>query len=179
MRMKVACCTALLLGLAVVPATAGVVVGFNPVTSTVNVGDIFTVEIVATIDVGTPIVGWGMDLNVINPLIAVPTGNVTIGGDWDGVYAPDGDQLAGLAFPIGITGYTVLAEVEFQALAVGVTPILGSHTDGDFTEGFALQPPPQGAFADVTYETGSIEVLPEPATLVLLALGGLALIRRR
>jgi hypothetical protein len=47
------------------------------------------------------------------------------------------------------------------------------------TEGFALNPPPAGEFADVTYVPGEITVTPEPGTLALLALGGLTLIRRR
>ena len=181
MRMK-ACCTALLIGLLVSPAMmADVIAGFDPVDTSVGFNQTFWVDIVADIDVETPIVGWGLDLIVDDPTIAAPTGNLDFTtGPWDAAFASDGDGLAGLNFPDGVTGQCVLVSVEFQSFGnVGTTVIgLGDDNPTDLTEGFAIVPPPSGVFADVTYCCGSIYV-PEPAALTLLTLGGLALLRRR
>ena len=56
---------------------------------------------------------------------------------------------------------------------------LSDDNPADLSEGFALDPPPIGAFADVIYVPGSITVTPEPASLALLLLGGVACVSRR
>ena len=157
---------------------AGVVVGFDPEDSTVGYNETFWINIVA--DMEETIVGWGLDLTVDDPSIAAPTGNLDFSvGPWDAAYAPDGDGLAGLNFPDGVTGQTVLVAVEFQSFGNAGTALLTLSDDNppDLTEGFAVAPPPSGVFADVLYCCGTITV-PEPAALTLLALGALALRRR-
>ena len=179
MKVKFACCAALAIGLLVSPAFASVVVSFNPTTSNVHQGDVFWVDIVANIPANEPIVGWGFDLNIANPLIADRTATpVTIGPLWTPAFSADSDPYSALAFSSGVTGASVLlAQVEFHAIAAsGSTALTISTTPGDLTEGFALMPPPTGQFAQVTYLPGAI-VIPEPASLLLLGLT--ALLRRR
>ncbi|HOO17932.1 MAG TPA: hypothetical protein PLU99_12595, partial [Phycisphaerae bacterium] len=91
---------------------------------------------------------------------------------FDPVVSPDGDGFAGLLFPPDVVhGEDVLlGTLTFAGTGswvdLGVTP-------GDLTEGFALAS--VGGFAAATF-TGAY--IPEPAALVLLALGALALRRR-
>lgn len=178
MRMRLACCVALLVGLAVAPATANILVGFSPQDSYVPIGGgPFYVDIVA--DFGDEdIAGWGLDLDIANPLIADLEGTIEIGPLWTPASDGDMDGLGGVAFPNPITGDDILlARVYFNPLALGTTAIdLSDDYPADITEGFALFPT---GFATVDYIGGSITVTPEPCTLSLLALGGLALLRRR
>jgi hypothetical protein len=88
----------------------------------------------------------------------------------------DGDGLGGVSFPAGLSGVVTLATITLQGDAIGTTALDLAITAGDLTEGFALDP--VGFDADVTLGSGVLNVVPEPASLSLLALAGL-LIRRR
>jgi hypothetical protein len=172
--MRIVLCTAALLLAS--PALADTVyASFDPTPKVVNLGDTFTIDIVA--DMTSDIVGWGLDLTIADPSVAMRTAaDPVIGPDWDPAFAPDGDGLAGLAFPAGVSGNDILlATVEFQAMALGVTDLYLSITPGDLTEGFALYPT---GFDDAVFTAGQIRVIPEPAALALLGLGVLALRRR-
>jgi len=174
MKMKVAC-TALLMGLLVSPAMANIAVGFNPQDSFATPGDMVYVDIVADIPANEALAGWGLEV-WYDTGVATLLG-VGINAPWTPAYAPDGDELAGLAFPDCVWGDgVVLATLTFQYIG-GVTPLIASYTAGDLTEGFAICPNLGGGFAMGEFTDGSI--YPEPATLSLLVLGGLALIRRR
>lgn len=162
--------------LAVSAASADVTVGFVPDFAQIaSPGGTVQVDIVADIPAGEPILGWGIDLTVDTPAIA-SWSLVDIGADWFSVGTADGDGLAGLAFASSVTGQSVLATIEFTGVAPGTTGLTLGYTAGDGTEGLALDP---SGFATVIFNTGTLEVLPEPATLTLLALGCLGLIRRR
>lgn len=181
MKVKVLC-SALLIGLMVSPAIADIAVSLVPQDSVVELsGGPFTIDIVADIPEADKCVGWGLDLTILDPLIADFTGSIVIGPSWTPA-APsenkDSDGLAGLAFPDGVFGDDILlATVEFQPLAYGTTGLeLSDDYPADLTEGFALW---ASGFATVNYGVGSISVIPEPATLTLLVLGGLAALRRR
>ena len=168
------------------PAPAGtcpvdVCVRFDPPVTVANPSDVFTIDIVA--DINTPIVGWGMDLTIVTPTVASLTGGPVIPFPWLAAFAPDGDQLAGLASPFdpvfgAVSGTDIiLATLTFTADAPLETDLLLSITAGDATEGFALDPT---GFAVVQFETGKI-IVPEPAGLILLAccLPACLLLRRR
>jgi len=188
MKMKLVLCTALL-GLLVSPAMANIVVTMDPVW-VCPAPDVFTVNIVGT---GEEFVaGWGFDVYYDETVIQLyddPYGlpAITYGLDWTGVYAPPDPNdllvdldLAGLSFPPGyidMSAGSVLVTLQFQYLGAGWTPVcFGDHNAlGDLMEGFAIQG--VSNFATVEYVCG--QVCPEPSTLLLLGLGGLALIRRR
>jgi hypothetical protein len=152
---------------AALPVSAGLVdvtVRFEPAERTVNVGDDFTVNVVA--DINPPVVGWGLDVNAVTPMIISPVGLPTIGSAWIPAYAPDGDGLAGLAFPDSVSGAGVLlATLTFHADAIGETDLLAGVTPGDGTEGFALDPT---GSAITSFEPAHLIVIPEPATALLV-----------
>ncbi len=65
-----------------------------------------------------------------------------------------------------VSGNSVLLEtLSFHADAIGDTDLVAPFSLGDLTEGFALGP---FGFADVAFETGSVNVIPEPAPIILL-----------
>lgn len=171
-------CTFLVIGmLGLASASADIMVYLDPADSVIDpVGSTTMVDIVADIPEADAILGWGLDLNVDDPGIADITA-VAIGPLFNAVATPDGDGLGGLAFPDCVWGTDVLlATVEFTGYAEGITGVcLGDDYPVDLTEGFALC---EQGFATVFYGDGSVRVIPEPATLSLLAIGLLALRRR-
>ena len=154
---------------------SNVTMRFDPASTTVPVGSVFTVNIVA--DIPEPVVGWGLDLTIQNPAVVSQTAAPSIGPLWVAAYAPDGDGLAALAFPSSVSGSGVLlGSVSFSADTIGQTALWISTTPGDLNEGFALA---STGFADLTFESGLVTVTPEPGSLVLLATATLMLRRRR
>ena len=176
MKLKALCCAALL-GLFVGPAMAAsvpLIVYISPECQEFEVpGGTTMVDIVADIPEEDAIIGFGIDLAIDNPIVT-PIG-VTIPGPFDPVFAPDGDELAGIvAPPVPVWGDgIVLATVEVSLDAEGVAWLTPGYTMGDLFEGFQT---PDGLVAEVEFVPGCI-IIPEPATLVLLALG--TLLRRR
>jgi hypothetical protein len=183
-------CVAALGLLAASPAWATITVSLDPAAQSVDISaPSVSVDIVADIPEADAIVQWGLDLSYDNLVLGLSGGTwldaVTINTAlFDVAVAPDGDELSALV-PFGdapLWGANILlATVEFVPAGLGTSPLdlSDSNAGGDLTEGFALDPPPTGAFADVTYVPGEITVTPEPGTLALLALGGLCLLRRR
>ena len=156
-------------------AWAGVTVRFEPSEVTYYEEDLFTLDLVA--DISDPVIGWGLDLTIEDPLVLSLNGPPMIGPLWYEGYAPDGDGLVGLAFDTGISGNDILlATISLQAVTMGDTDLYASVTPGDLTEGFPLDPT---GFADVTFESGHVIVIPEPAAVVLLAAGGWLVVRFR
>jgi hypothetical protein len=170
---------ALLALMAATPVAANVIVSLSPQESVIPaVGETTTVDIRATFTDG--IIGWGLDVQVDQPDVANLIG-YTFGPLWDGGVSIDGDGLSAISdpalFPAGVGPGSdiLLATLTFQAVGEGATPIL-LYVSGDEDEGFALSDL-TGNDA-VTLGSGMI-VVPEPASLLLLSLGGLALLRRR
>ncbi len=184
MKMRLLC-SALMLSVVAAPAMADIVVSFDPTPKTAVLGSgTFSIDIVADIPGDEPIVGWGLDLDIVDPNIAILEGTIQIGPSWTPAALPteneDLDGLAGLAFPSGVTGTGVLlATVYFTPVALGTTDLLLSddNATGDLTEGFALEGAGAG-FANVIYNVGQIHIVPEPAALALMLVAG-ALLRRR
>lgn len=154
-----------------VPASAAVI-GYVVAPASVAVGAQFDIELRANL--GEPVLGWGLDLG-FDPAVVQPVGAPTNGPDWFAVSASDGDGLAGIAAG-GLTGDRQLAVVRFQAIALGSASFVLSDTLADLSEGFALDPV---GFAAVQYQGAIVNVVPEPATALLLALGVAGLAARR
>jgi len=154
-------------------AQAGVIVYVRPSADQVLPGESFTVQLRADID--QPVVAWGLDL-AFNSAVVQRSGPPAIGPAWFPAYAPDGDGLAGVAFPVPVVGAnTLLATIVFEALTPGTCPLAASFTPGDLNEGFALDPV---GFAQVSFIPASVTVLPEPGLLLPAALPWIARRRR-
>jgi hypothetical protein len=165
---------ALLLALSLAtPALADVQVSLDPAAAVVEIGQTVDVDIVATFS--DPVMAWGLDATLSDPSLGTWAG-LTIDPLWDPSDSLDGDGLAGLVFPTGVSGEVLLATLTFEAgMTEGVTDVTLSYGPEE-DEGFLLV---SGVLDDVvTYVPGTIEVVPEPATLMLL-LSGIALVRRR
>lgn len=176
LRMLVA--TAALLVTTTALATT-VDVSFAPAAQSVNLAaGSATVDIVATISGGGGLIGWGLDLGLTGTSVSLS--DIAINEtDFDAAAAFDGDGLAALV-PLGALsdGTYTLATLTFSLIEEGLTTLDLSYTDTDPTEGFPLHPNVGGGFADATFTPGSIEVVPEPTCLSLLAVGVLFLRRR-
>ena len=151
-----------------------VCVRFEPALSEIILGHDFEIDIVA--DINNPVLGWGLDVTVATPGVISSTGDPDIGPSWFSVNAPDGDKLAGLAFPNGIVGTDVLlATLHFTADADGETDLFLSVTPGDNTEGFALDP---SGFGTYLFDSGHVYV-PEPTSVAMMVLTCAFAFRRR
>lgn len=157
-------------------ADALTILGFAPSAATTQIGSQVTVDIVADFD--ALVVGWGLDLSFDPSVLSLSNGPV-IGGVWNSGFAPDGDGLAGLALPGGLSGTgVVLATLTFDAVGLGTSALILSVTPGDLTEGVPLL---SGGFDSLNLLGGSLEVttIPEPATALLMAAGLAAFALRR
>ena len=172
--------------LASAPAYAEITVSFFPPNQVVDLADgTTTVDILALIPESDAIVSWGFDLSFLGTSVSL-FGAAVNEPLFDAVTGFDGDPFAALAptppgtavcrDPVAV----LLATVTLSLNEEGVTTlVLDDDNPSDLSEGFALDPPPAGEFADVVYEPGTVTVIPEPAVAVLVGLGAVTLLRRR
>jgi len=152
-----------------IPITVSVEASSNAVF----VGDTFTINILA--DIPDPVLGWGLDLNFDSGLVnqsALPLVSAT----WMPGFTMDGDELAGLAFPVPVSGTDVLlASLTFEATSAGLATFSAGYTSIDLTEGFPLAFALPGSFADVSFADTLVTInnvsVPEPGTLLLFGAG--------
>jgi hypothetical protein len=137
--------------------------------------DVWVLE--ATIPAAEAVIGWGLDLYT-------PATVVSYGSLWSeiGAATPDPDDASvalnfaaiGTFPPGSVFGANVpLATIQFATAITPTWQLVGAHLN-DLNEGFAVDP--------LLIPTGyarTAGVTPEPATLALLGLGALALLRRR
>jgi len=169
------------------PAAGDIVVTVQPSETVVEVGDYFTVDLLADIPLADAIVGWGMDLSFDGSILSHdPLVDVAIGPAFIPALAPDGDKLAGLFFgppppPPGLSGDDVLlATMTFEALMPGSTSLNGGITLGDPSEGF-IGPGLPAPVRTVLFSDASVTVIPAPAGVVLglIGLGVVGWVKRR
>jgi hypothetical protein len=172
-RTKIACAVLLAGLLSVSPALGEVTVGFDQTAYYVSQGEVFDVDIVATFT--DDISAWGLDLNIDDAAIAWLDSFVVADPPFNPVVGSlDGVPLGGIVFGAVGPGTYTLATLTFEAgMMDGSTGIWLSYDDED--EGFLMT---DNGLDSVVYEGATIYV-PEPASLALLTLGGIALIRRR
>ncbi len=175
MKMKRLAVLLLLQGAVALPASAALITtSFEPSAAAVTVGSRFTVDLLATVDVTTPVLAWGLDLGFDDSNIRL-TGAPEIGPSWTAVPTGDGDGLAGVAFPFGVTGVDVLlARLTFEAITPFTDTIISvGITASDLLEGFFVRGSP-GRFTDVDISSTALitvnpRPVPEPDTLWLFA----------
>lgn len=175
MRKLAAAFALALAGLVPLASGATVIVTVIPAATSVGVGETVTVELVAEFGPGDLVLAWGLDL-VLDPALVAVSGAPTLGASWLAFATPDGDGLGGVALA-GITGTHVLATLALEGLAPGLVQLGFATTPRDRTEGFALDP--TGFASGVVFQGASLEVVPEPGALGLLALLAIALASRR
>jgi len=166
-----------------------------------------TFDVIVSANIEQSILGFGFDLVFDDSALEIKS--VEIGSSFLPLPAPDGDKLAGLAFPNEVVGSNVtLATATFAAKMPGIAAIRLDVTPGDYTEGFPESgglrysqftiPQTQvkilaasngggdtgggtggGDTGDGTGGGGPPPDVPEPASMLILAFGGLALAARR
>ena len=168
-------------------------------SDTVHVGDVFTIP-VSIADVAG-LTSFQFDLT-FDPTIIAALGFTDIGTDFEAAATAGGgsltgitgflddtigllsgvaDSMSGLVTGDGLTPAGVIVDIEFQALAIGISPL--SLSNAFLIDSGAPLSSDNGQFE---LQNGQVTVIaaaavPEPATLVLLvaALGALGLLRRR
>ena len=158
-----------------------VTVSFDPVASTMVVGDTIDIDIVA--DIPDPVIAFGFDLAFDAALLNLTA--ALFEPAWTPVAPPgpplsDGEGFGALLTPTfppapGLAGDGILLlTLTFEALAPGLSTLQLAATPGDLSEGFALA---TGGFAEVDFVPATIEILAvhEPATWALMLAGLLLL----
>jgi hypothetical protein len=147
---------------------------------TVGVGDVFTVPITITGAVDLQFFQFDLAFAplIVQANVAGATAGALLPGDWfftsPGVVDNTGGHILGVAaFGSAFSGSGVIADIEFTALAPGVSPLSLSDVFLNLSDqGFSSE---NGQITVTGPGTGPGGTVPEPATLVLLS-GGLVLL---
>jgi hypothetical protein len=165
-------CAVVMVAIASIASAENIIVHLNPSANQIMLGQTFALDVYA--DIPASVVGWGLDLTRGDEVTMV--GLPVIGPAWVPAPSGDGDNLTAFAFPNSVSGTNVmLFSAVFRANSIGTVSFNVLATQGDLTEGFPLQ---TGGFANFSASIASVEIVPEPATLLLTGLGGIILRRQ-
>lgn len=173
-------CTAALLLVSCIQVHAAPVISVSPSSSSVTVGNSFTLDIFIT---GvSDLFGWQLDLDYGLPGLAnasAPTvgdflglpGDQTFGaGTVDNTTGHITNMFSALSGATGLTGDGVLAHVSFLAMLQGTFEVsLSNFTLLDSNLDLIFTSDPLAATVDITNPGGGN--VPEPSSILLLALG--------
>ena len=154
------------------------------------VGLCSTFDVWVVADISEPLVGFGFELTYDDRLFELDT--FAGAPDFAAVVDYDTNLLSGLAYPAPVSGEGVLlGTATFTVLAGGTGEFGVDYLPGMPTQGFAEMS--IGAFSELgSVEPASVTAalvsadggsgsgsVPEPSTLVIMAVGGLAVVKRR
>lgn len=175
-----------------VPCSAQFIVKMTSDTTTLTLGSNALVKVWGWVDdpaaAGTNgLVLWQMDFavdnagvvgasnfNIVAPVDIFDSGSNTDGltGEVDGYVLKDDDT----ASTLGVGGFTEIFNFELTGLAVGTVEYsIGSELLGDLADFTPFDISSGTAIFDTANSDNVFTVVPEPATLLLLALGSLTL----
>lgn len=150
-------------------------------TATVNGGDAFTItlNVVDAVD----LTSWQFDLTydptIVQANVAGATPGALLPSDWlvtsPGIVDNQGGQILGVsAFGSTLSGSGALANIQFTALSPGLSPMIPSNVFLNFSDSsFILTS--GSACVNGSPACGGGGAVPEPSSLLLLAIGGLML----
>ena len=172
------------LGTAQVARAESIVVSFVPSATSVTVGEVFTIDVIASIPTSANLVSWGMDIDFNSDVLAHDAlADVAIGAAFTTTFAPvgDGDGLLGITLapdPPANGGDFVLATLTFTAIEAGVTEITGAYTADDPFEGFFGS---GGTVLPIDFGSAMVTVVPLPPAVLVggLGLAVVVVLRRR
>ncbi|MBI4791729.1 MAG: hypothetical protein HY789_03115 [Deltaproteobacteria bacterium] len=91
-------------------SSAAITVYFSPLDAIVSAGETFSVDLMADLPTES-VLGWGLDVS-FDPSVIAMEEPPAIGPLWTAApFTMDGDGLAGLAFPLPLTGNSILPGV--------------------------------------------------------------------
>ncbi|WJW76442.1 PEP-CTERM sorting domain-containing protein [Thiohalobacter sp. IOR34] len=162
----------------------------EPSATTVSTGSAFSVDVYADGITDVHFL-WGPDellafgFDILMPPTGINFTGATVGSAFhDDSSALSLTQVAGSAFP-GVSGDNILlARLDFEASLSGIFTLGITSDPSDPNEGLItfLSPFPTGIETYMTVNVegaGSTGTVPEPSTPLLMALGGLGLVRHR
>ncbi|WDE12554.1 PEP-CTERM sorting domain-containing protein [Thalassomonas haliotis] len=165
-------------------ANATLMLSFDLNSTDLNLGDAFSVNLLASTDTdinSEVISAWGLDLNFASSILSLDS--LLVGPSFMPTNT-DGNGLGGL-IPFGqdaVSGSDILlATLNFTAIGLGNTDLFTSSTVTDLNEGFYNSFFQTVSHVDASTNisvTGSSEV-PEPSTFLLMLLATVALVSMR
>jgi len=164
--------TILLLSVTLGIGWADVMVSLDKPNPSFTTGQTFSVNLLASIS--DPILGFGLDFNFDSSLLTLDS--AVVAPSWFAAIGTEANDVVGLAFPLPVSGSTVVETLNFTALNTGSTTLDLAYDSTNLAEGFPLA---SGGFArsNLRDEAPITGIVPEPSAVFLLGTMAIALLR--